>query len=36
MLDWYGGPFDPNDIGQQMIEHRFAQLAKQPMKAGSR
>ncbi|WP_191554183.1 plasmid pRiA4b ORF-3 family protein [Brevundimonas aurantiaca] len=36
MLDWYGGPFDPKDINRQMIEYRFAQIAKRRMKPGPR
>jgi len=36
MLDWYGGPYDPKDINRQLIEFRFAQIAKQRAKAGSR
>lgn len=36
MLDWYGGPYDPKDINRQMIEYRFAQIAKQHLKTGPR
>jgi len=28
VLDWYGGPFDPQDINRQMIELRFGQIAR--------
>jgi hypothetical protein len=31
LLDWYGGPYDPKDINRQVIEYRFAQIAKRPM-----
>lgn len=36
LLDWYGGPYDPKDINRQMIEYRFAQIAKRRMKPGPR
>lgn len=35
-LEWYGGPFDPEDINRQMIEYRFAQIAKERVKPGLR
>jgi hypothetical protein len=36
MLEWYGGPYDPKDINRQLIEFRFAQIAKRRATAGSR
>jgi hypothetical protein len=31
MLDWYGGPFDPDDMNLQMITARLTQLARRRM-----
>ena len=28
VLDWYGDPFDPQDINRQMIDLRFGQIAR--------
>jgi hypothetical protein len=36
MLDWYGGPYNPKDINRQMIEHRFAQIARRRIKRAAR
>ena len=28
MLTWYGGPYDPEDLGQAEIEARIGKLAR--------
>lgn len=36
MLDWYGEPYEPKDINRQLIEFRFAQIAKRRAKPTGR